>query len=40
MGGGWPDLPLSAWAETCDTLQLWTQIPGKVCIALTPLINH
>jgi hypothetical protein len=40
MVDGWPDLPLSAWAETCDTLQLWTQIPGKVCLALTPLINH
>ena len=36
----WPDLPLSAWSETCDTLQLWTQIAGKVRIALTPLINH
>jgi Family of unknown function (DUF5996) len=36
----WPDLPLSAWSETCDTLQLWTQIVGKLRIALTPLINH
>jgi hypothetical protein len=36
----WPDLPLSAWSDTCDTLQLWTQIVGKVRIALTPLINH
>jgi hypothetical protein len=36
----WPDLPLSAWSETCDTLQLWTQIAGKVRLALTPLINH
>jgi len=36
----WPDLPLSAWSETCDTLQLWTQIVGKVRIATTPLINH
>ncbi len=36
----WPDLPLSAWNETCDTLQLWTQIAGKVRIAVTPLINH
>jgi Family of unknown function (DUF5996) len=36
----WPDLPLSAWSETCDTLHLWTQITGKVCLALTPLINH
>ena len=37
---GWPDLPLAAWSETCDTLQLWTQIAGKVRLALTPLINH
>ncbi len=36
----WPDLPLSAWSEACDTLQLWTQIVGKVRIALTPLVNH
>jgi hypothetical protein len=36
----WPDLPLAAWSETCGTLQLWTQIVGKIRIALTPLINH
>lgn len=36
----WPDLPLAAWRATCDTLQLWTQIVGKVRIATTPLINH
>jgi hypothetical protein len=36
----WPDLPLAAWSEACDTLHLWTQIVGKVRIALTPLINH
>jgi hypothetical protein len=36
----WPDLPLAAWNETCDTLQLWTQIAGKVRLKLTPLINH
>jgi len=36
----WPDLPLSAWSDTCDTLHLWTQIVGKVRIALTPLVNH
>ena len=43
MTGGnslWPDLPLAAWSDTCDTLQLWTQVAGKVRIALTPLINH
>jgi hypothetical protein len=36
----WPELPLAAWSDTCDTLQLWTQIIGKVRIALTPLVNH
>jgi len=36
----WPDLPFAAWSDTCDTLQLWTQIVGKVRIAFTPLINH
>ncbi len=36
----WPDLPLAEWSSTCDTLQLWTQIVGKVRIALTPLVNH
>ena len=36
----WPDLPLAAWSETCDTLHLWTQIVGKVRLALTPLVNH
>jgi hypothetical protein len=36
----WPDLPLQAWSETCDTLHLWTQIAGKVRTATTPLVNH
>lgn len=36
----WPDLPFAAWSETCETLQLWTQIAGKAILALTPLVNH
>jgi len=36
----WPDLPYAEWSETGDTLQLWTQIAGKVVLALTPLVNH
>ena len=36
----WPDLPLSAWNDTCETLQLWTQIVGKARLKLTPLVNH
>jgi Family of unknown function (DUF5996) len=40
MNPAWPELPLAAWGDTCDTLHLWTQIAGKMRIALTPLINH
>jgi hypothetical protein len=36
----WPELPLSAWAGTRDTLHLWTQVIGKVRLALEPMINH
>jgi Family of unknown function (DUF5996) len=36
----WPALPLDSWKETCATLHMWTQIVGKVRLALTPLINH
>ena len=36
----WPDLPYAAWKETCATLHLWTQIVGKVRLALTPWLNH
>jgi hypothetical protein len=36
----WPELPLAAWSETCDTLHLWTQIAGKVIMTLTAPINH
>ena len=36
----WPDLPYDAWRETAATLHLWTQIVGKVRLALTPWVNH
>ncbi len=36
----WPSLPLSAWRETQETLHLWTQIVGKVKLALTPFLNE
>ncbi len=36
----WPELPLEAWQDTCSTLQLWTQIVGKVRLAQTPWLNH
>ena len=36
----WPELPLESWKETYATLHMWTQIVGKVRLALTPLVNH
>ena len=36
----WPSLKLDSWQETCATLHMWTQIVGKVRLALTPTINH
>ena len=36
----WPDLPYPAWRDTAATLQLWTQVVGKVRLALTPWVNH
>src|SRR5579864_60257 len=36
----WPPLPLQSWKDTCDTLHMWTQIVGKVRLALTPRVNH
>jgi hypothetical protein len=37
---GWPALPLQAWAPTRTTLHMWTQIVGKVRLALSPPVNH
>jgi Family of unknown function (DUF5996) len=36
----WPELPTEAWRDTCATLQLWTQIVGKIRLARTPWLNH
>ena len=36
----WPALPLDTWQDTRATLHMWTQIVGKVRLALTPLVNH
>jgi Family of unknown function (DUF5996) len=36
----WPALPLTEWQDTCATLHMWTQIVGKVRLALSPFINH
>ena len=36
----WPALPLDQWKDTYATLHMWTQIVGKVRLALSPRINH
>ncbi len=36
----WPPLPLADWADTCATLHMWTQVVGKIRLALTPRTNH
>ncbi|HEY6337002.1 MAG TPA: DUF5996 family protein [Candidatus Sulfotelmatobacter sp.] len=36
----WPTLPLDSWKNTYATLHMWTQMVGKVRLALTPLVNH
>ena len=36
----WPDLPYVAWKDSCTTLHLWTQVVGKVRLALVPWLNH
>ncbi|HEV2566081.1 MAG TPA: DUF5996 family protein [Microvirga sp.] len=36
----WPQLPYPAWRDTAATLQLWTQIVGKIRLSLSPWLNH
>lgn len=36
----WPALRLADWKDTCDTLHMWTQVVGKIRMALTPPLNH
>jgi hypothetical protein len=36
----WPELPYSAWKDTCETLHLWTQIVGKIRLMQAPWLNH
>ena len=36
----WPSIPVAEWQDTRDTLQLCTQVVGKVRLANEPLLNH
>jgi len=40
MNDPWPSLPLEEWKDTYATLHRWTQIVGKIRLALSPWINH
>ncbi|MFV0524901.1 MAG: DUF5996 family protein [Acidimicrobiales bacterium] len=37
---GWPELPSDRWADTIETLHLWTQVIGKIRLAHGPWLNH
>ncbi len=39
-GERWPALALAEWKDTYATLHMWTQIVGKIRLALSPAINH
>jgi hypothetical protein len=36
----WVPLPIADWQDTNETLHLWTQIIGKIRLALAPKVNH
>jgi hypothetical protein len=36
----WPELTLSQWEDTRDTLQLWSQVVGKIRLGLEPMVNQ
>ncbi|MFH1340298.1 MAG: DUF5996 family protein [Pseudomonadota bacterium] len=36
----WPELPTSAWRDTCATLHLWTQVIGKIRLVREHWLNH
>src|SRR2546425_9900035 len=40
MNDPWPSLPLEEWKDTYATLHRWTQIVGKIRLALAPWVNH
>ncbi len=36
----WPALPLDEWRDTYATLHMWTQVVGKIRLALAPWVAH
>jgi hypothetical protein len=39
-GEPWPELPWTEWTPTISTLHMWTQVVGKVRMALAAPLNH
>src|SRR4051812_6183578 len=40
MDAVWPPLRIEEWHRTCRTIHRWTQVVGKVRLALPPPVNH
>jgi hypothetical protein len=36
----WPALPYADWRDTLETIHMWSQIVGKMRLALAPPVNH
>jgi hypothetical protein len=36
----WPELSYNDWQDTRSTLHMWTQVVGKIRLALAPMVNH
>ena len=36
----WPELTVASWEPTRVALHMWTQVVGKVRLALEPMVNH
>ena len=36
----WPPLAYAEWKDTLHAVHMWTQVVGKIRLALTPLMNH
>ena len=36
----WPPLPYAEWKDTLATLHRWSQVAGKIRLALAPPVNH
>ena len=36
----WPSLAYDDWKDTLHGIHMWTQVVGKIRLAMTPLVNH